>query len=41
MPEFLTNLSLTSPVTIGIVVIVLIIAGGLLYAKKENTWPFE
>ena len=41
MPAFLTDLTLTSPVTIGIIVVILIVAGGLFYAKKENIWPFD
>ena len=39
MPEFLTNLTLTSPVTIGIVVLV-VIAGVVLWMKKEGKGPF-
>ena len=39
MPEFLTDITLTSPVTI--VLIVLIIAAGVvLWMKKEGKGPF-
>jgi len=44
MPAFLTDISWSSPTTIGIivgVVVILAIAGYLYWAWSENKWPFS